>query len=709
MVELQQEYTRQLISRLQLRNDPVLAVVEINNESSLLQAWQRGQLDPVLAGEYRSELQSQWNRWLAAKYRTSEALIKGWGEGSADGPDLLSGRWVLEQGHGKTGTLSIVQTDGLATAQVQPGAGSGWLFLKQTGFQVSAGRRYVWTFEGRADLPGAQTVNVPTSVMRDVSPWDGFYYSNITLTSQWKTFTIAVTPSFDIRDSGRVSLNVEFAPGAVYARRMSLVEAGERSLASGESIESANIGLIGPGEGATPARLADYASFLIATDRAYVNALRDSVRAETDALVPITGTQMGYGGLGLLDSQDGLDYHDNHFYVDHYNFPNTAWDGFDWRIRDASAADSGWTSFLDMAWAREGGRPYTISEYNQPWPNTHGAEIDPALAAYAAFQDWDGIMHFAYSHSRNWDDGVPNGFNLNGDWTKFPVIGQAAWIFRSGAVKAGSAAVSVPVSAVQRVQAAALGLSPTAWVTSRAGIPKETAFSRRVELVKDGFISVSGNGDNFARQSGSSPGNGDLTFDPNTKVMLLHARSAAGVFGRIGTAKITSGPIDVELARPAACVLLTTMDRAPISSSRSLLLSLPGQTRRSLPAPGNRSPDTATARPQNLVNYRGTTDWWTVDPANSSSSKPSGDLNGGWRPTYMEHVEAWITLRTRAEHIIVSALNGLGDVIAALPASEVVPVPGGFRLHCNGPGQPQSPWFTIQAAEATRGGRRGSP
>jgi len=276
---------------------------------------------------------------------------------------------------------------------------------------------------------------VPVTVMRDVSPRDGYLYSSINLTNQWQTFTIAVTGSFAIGDSGRVSLDVEYAPGNVYARNMTLVQAGQRGLAAGESIEAANISLLGPSEGATAARMADYVSFLIATDRNYVNSLRDTVRGATDSLAPITGTQMGYGGLAILDSQDGLDYQDNHFYIDHYNFPNTAWDGLDWRIRDATAASSTWSSFLDMAWARQAGRPYTVSEFNQPWPNTHGAELDVSLAAFGAFQDWDGIMHFAYSHGRNWDDGVPNGFNINGDWTKFPLIGQAAWLFRTGAVK----------------------------------------------------------------------------------------------------------------------------------------------------------------------------------------------------------------------------------------------------------------------------------
>ena len=698
MVRLQQQYARQLIAKLGLAGNPVLAVVEINNESSLVQAWQSRQLDPVLLGDYRAELQSQWNQWLAAKYTTTDALVQAWGAGTPDGSNLLNGNWTLEQGHGKSGALVMTTTDGLPTAQVQVGQGSGWLFLKQTGFQMATGMRYVWTFDARADIAPGQTVNVPVSVMRDVSPWDGYLYSNIALTSEWKTFSIAVTASFDIRDSGRVSLDVEFAPGNVYARNMSLVQAGQRGLASGESIEAGNISLPGTTEGSTPARLDDFTSFLIATDKNYVNALRDTVR-EAGSTAPITGTQMGYGGLAILDSQDGLDYQDNHFYIDHYSFPNVAWDPLDWRIHDSAAADNVWASFLDMAWAREAGRPYTVSEFNQPWPNTHGAEIDPSLAAFAAFQDWDGVMHFAYSHGRNWDDGVPNGFNINGDWTKFPVFGQSAWLFRTGAVMASSDPLAVPVSADQRLAATSAAQSPTTWIVKGAAIAKETAFTRGVQLAKDSTGSAPAD----AKRTPGAPyvsDTGELKFDRDAGLVTLNAPEAVGVFGSIGRSKVTAGPVDVELsasARGFASVLLTTLDDQPVGSSGSMLLSVPGYSFRALPAGGNRQP--VAAQPQTLKHYSGMTDWWTIDPANSANpTKPSGDMNGGWQPTFMERVEVWLTLRTDASSLTVVALDGAGNEAMTLPASEIQAVDGGFRIHVNGDGQAQSPWFVVRTS-----------
>jgi hypothetical protein len=77
-------------------------------------------------------------------------------------------------------------------------------------------------------------------------------------------------------------------------------------------------------------------------------------------------------------------------------------------------------------------------------------------------------------------------------------------------------------------------------------------------------------------------------------------------------------------------------------------------------------------------------------------------MNGGWQPTFMERVEAWVTLHTAAAGINVSALDGSGNVLAELPSSEIMRVPGGFRIHLNGAGQASSPWFAISATARLR-------
>jgi hypothetical protein len=89
MVELEQHFARSLISALALADDPVLALVEINNEDSLLYSWQTNGFETAFTGVYAADLAEQWNRSLRARYGTSAAVREAWGGGEPDGPQLL--------------------------------------------------------------------------------------------------------------------------------------------------------------------------------------------------------------------------------------------------------------------------------------------------------------------------------------------------------------------------------------------------------------------------------------------------------------------------------------------------------------------------------------------------------------------------------------------------------------------------------------------
>jgi hypothetical protein len=423
----------------------------------------------------------------------------------------------------------------------------------------------------------------------------------------------------------------------------------------------------------------------------YLRWMLDAVRDGTDRLVPVAGTQMGYGGLMNMDSHSDLDYQDNHFYVDHYNFPNVQWDGRDWRFRDQSAIGSGASAYLAMAVTRQSGRPYTVSEYNQPWPNTYAAESDPVLAVFGRFQDWDSVMHFAYSHGRNWDDGVPNGFNINGDWSKFVNIGQAAWLFRTDAVQAGKEPIVIPVSQEARLRATRerRNGSVPGFLQSALGYDSNLAFLHPVSLAKDS--------DRATPEFGPNPvapfqaDSGDFTYGPDKKQFLIHTPSAAGVFGFVSQNAVTAGAIDVELVssgRGYAAILLTSLDGSPIAESSRMLLSNPGYTLRS-------QPGSDPKRPQQIVRYGATTDWWTIEKEPGFDSKPSGNLNGGTGPTWMERVEAWVTLRTSNSRVTVHPLDGSGQRMAELSESDIQKVDGGFRIHLQAEGQAWSPWYEI--------------
>lgn len=580
MLDLQAQAVAQLAQALNLRDDPVLGLVEINNESSLLSFWQTGAWSRVLSGAYEDELRRQWTAWLARRYPDRDSRCRAWAgcegqfEEEAGSVPLITPEWV----------------------SYRPDQNSLW-------------QRALRKARSLADRAGLD----------------------------WGT---TASPA----------------------------QAGK-----------------------TNQRILDFLNFLVDTDRAYLDRMLRAIRPALGDRVPVTGTQMLYGGYLNADSHAALDYLDNHFYSDHYNFPGKGWDSEDWRIRDLSlAADP--TPLLDMAWYREAGKPYLVSEFNQPYPNRQGAEIDPITAAFASFQDWDGLAHYSYAHHTDWDLATPRHFDLNGDWAKLVNFGQSAWLFRTARIAPGRQLLSVPLSRSQRLAAAEARSerTPGQYLRQTLGIAPDLALRHRVA-----FRRV----DNQAPAPAlrQSPGqtiqadSGDMTHDRRRGLLTLHNDRLAGVFGRLGKGgSASAGALSVRLAdsaRGQIGILLTSLDNRPLNDSGRLLLTLPGAVVGS--QPGANPP-----RPQALIPYKNDGQWWTLSPSARGSDRPSGSWEAS-PPVWMERVEAHVQLRTGKRRATVYPLDGAGRRLAALPASASRPGPDGLGLHLQAAGQIWAPWYEI--------------
>jgi hypothetical protein len=112
MVALQKEFATAVIEALQLRDDPVLAMVEINNESSLIYSLQANQLEGTVTGLYRAEMQRQWNTFLSARYGATELLREAWGVTEPDSESLLPDRWQLELHANTAGSIATLAGGG---------------------------------------------------------------------------------------------------------------------------------------------------------------------------------------------------------------------------------------------------------------------------------------------------------------------------------------------------------------------------------------------------------------------------------------------------------------------------------------------------------------------------------------------------------------------------------------------------------------------
>jgi hypothetical protein len=105
--------------------------------------------------------------------------------------------------------------------------------------------------------------------------------------------------------------------------------------------------------------------------------------------------------------------------------------------------------------------------------------------------------------------------------------------------------------------------------------------------------------------------------------------------------------------------LMTALDGKPLDKSDHVLVSLPGYTLK----PG-----------QKVVNYPGTTDWWTLS---SSDDRPSGGYSGG--PVQMQRMDVTMKFREMA----VFPLDGAGKRMAPLAKGASV------RLNA------ETPWYEL--------------
>ncbi|MCS7315563.1 MAG: hypothetical protein NZ554_08830, partial [Bryobacteraceae bacterium] len=196
-----------------------------------------------------------------------------------------------------------------------------------------------------------------------------------------------------------------------------------------------------------------------------------------------------------------------------------------------------------------------------------------------------------------------------------------------------------------------------------------------------------------ARSAGQPPyrsDTGQIVYDPDARRLLLEAGQAAAVMGYV-EATVRAGAIAFQPApetRDFLTLVVTALDGQPLEQSTRMLVSLAGATFRT-------QPGTDPPRPQQLVNYPGTKDWFTLEP--DTPGKPSGNLNAGTGPVWMERVEGFLWIRCRARRITVYPLDGAGRRMEPLSEEWVRRDEEGFRIHVQAEGQPLTPWLEIAA------------
>ncbi|MEN0039151.1 MAG: carbohydrate binding domain-containing protein [Cellvibrio sp.] len=447
---LEKEYATLLISHknpytnLTYAEDPAVAFVEINNENGIFQQYFDGSIDkwPQV---FRTQLNSKWNNWLAAKYTTAAELESAWG--AVDEPlgaeklvnnnfsDGISS-WNLEQHDTAKASATTGSFDGRTGAQIkvtQAGSASWNVQLNQSNLVIVKDQLYTLGFWAKAD--SSRTLGVAVGQAYD--PWATLEARNYDIATAWHYIEV----QFIARQSDN-NVRINFNGfgnqlATVYLANVSFKSGGViGKLPAGESLAAKNISNNLRAEGYTDGRNKDWVAFLRELETAYWADMNSHIKTGLSYRGLVTGT-------AIMNTPPGthkqFDFADAHAYWQHPVFPTADWNAVEWTVENQSMVNTFNNTLTGLAKQRIHGLPFTISEYQHSSPNSFGSEGPLLVAAYGALQDWDGIMMFAYdaAENDNWNAGFFNDFfSMNAHPTKMANMLIAATIFRRGDVAA---------------------------------------------------------------------------------------------------------------------------------------------------------------------------------------------------------------------------------------------------------------------------------
>lgn len=581
---------------LPLARDPAVAFVEIINENGIIQKWLDGGLDR-LPSRYATNLQSRWNTWLVARYTNDAAMLAAWNVINQPlGTNLLINgafsnglaSWVVEQHYSARADASRTYdfTGGQPSAKiaVTNADTTGWYIqLNQPGLTLISNQVYTISFWAKS----SPATNADAAVMRAHDDYATLgYYRSLNLTINWQQFTNTFQASTNDTNT-RVNFGNMGNKLATFWFADVRLQAGGQigTLPSGASLAARTVpDIVYSGSGYTGTQEAR---------RDWLRFLRDLESNYFDTMVAYIRTNCGYTGLifGTIMAnspatvQSRLDSIDGHAYWQHPQFPGVPWDPVNWFQPNISMVNTlgDDNTLAGLARQRIKGKPFTVTEYEHPSPNYHGAEAPLLLAAYAGLQDWDGLWLFAYGPGNDMSPmGYVRGFfEIAQHPTKMANLLLAANLFRRGDVHPALQEYTMALTPERE-----LDLLQNTWAwnlfsSSQLGVPGTLAFTSRLNT------SVGTNAIGLTSPPAAPPGN-DLTSDtgelrwnlgqPNAGVVTVDTSRTKAVIGFADNEPTTLGPLTL---RPGTtqlgwCTLAATLTHGEVFTNDCTALIVAG-------------------------------------------------------------------------------------------------------------------------------------
>lgn len=188
------------------------------------------------------------------------------------------------------------------------------------------------------------------------------------------------------------------------------------------------------------------------------NYLRTTVGAKS-LMIASADHNHAASGYPFLHATSSMDVIDGHIY----------WTPPSWQYEHKSPMvnDPLNSSVVSLSRSAIAGKPYTVSETNNPFPSDYNGEGIPIDAAYGALQDWDAVMFYTFEPKADpaWKPYVGDPYDVSLDPVKMPELAAGALMFLRGDVEKARSVVERSYSEKQVFDSMILPVSDRPYFT----------------------------------------------------------------------------------------------------------------------------------------------------------------------------------------------------------------------------------------------------
>jgi len=275
----------------------------------------------------------------------------------------------------------------------------------------------------------------------------------------------------------------------------------------------------------------------------------------------------GYPILRAMQSMDVIDGHD------YWEHPGV------YSHKSAMVNDPLNSTAVELSRSAIAGKPYTVSEVNNPFPNDYDSEGFPILAAYGALQDWDAIMWYTFEPKLDpaWKPYVGDPFDIGLDPVKMPELAAGALMFLRGDVEKARDIVERSYTEDQISDSMILPTADRPYFT--AGFPLYLPLDHEVRISSlDGPATQT-----FAKAAPPNPIVSDTrqvawyTSPQQTGLVTIDTPRTKALIGFVRANQKAVGSLGAQVENDFCAILLSSLETKPIDQASKLLLIAGGR------------------------------------------------------------------------------------------------------------------------------------